>query len=42
MSRAALTQTINAYPDMPDDLRKLEGKLEDVREATGREGDLLR
>ena len=33
MIRAALTQTVNAYPDMPEDLAKLEGKLEDVRKA---------
>lgn len=33
MIRAALTQTVNAYPGMPADLRKLEGKLEDIRKA---------
>lgn len=31
--RAALTQTVNAFPDMPEDLRKLEGRLEEVRKA---------
>ena len=31
--RAALTQTLNAYPDMPEDLKRLEGKLEEVRQA---------
>jgi beta-ureidopropionase len=34
--RAALTETCNAYPDMPeriDDLRSLEGRLEAVRKA---------
>lgn len=34
--RAALTETCNAYPDMParvDDMRALEGKLDAVREA---------
>ncbi|MDP1827814.1 MAG: nitrilase-related carbon-nitrogen hydrolase [Archangium sp.] len=33
MIRAALTQTINAFPDMPEDLKRLEGRLEDVRKA---------
>jgi beta-ureidopropionase len=31
--RAAMTQTINAFPDMPADLRQLEGRLEEVRAA---------
>ena len=31
--RAALTQTINAFPDMPADLTQLEGRLEEVRQA---------
>jgi len=34
--RAALTQTINAFPEMPDsvaDLPKLNGRLEDIRRA---------
>jgi N-carbamoylputrescine amidase len=33
MIRAALTQTLNAFPDMPEDLKRLEGRLEDVRKA---------